>query len=103
METLNASIYFNMAPMRRALQRFDADGCARVTAEDFVTALRGVSTALGPDGGGLSRIEIDQLAANLPRTYDKMIDYETFLRSFHIVDTHLTGVGAKSAAAPVPG
>jgi len=95
METLNAAIYFNMAPTRRALQRFDPQGAGRISPEDFVTAMRGVNKALGPDGGALSPSEVQELVVHLPRKECGKIDYDSFLKSFRIVDTLSLGIGAK--------
>uniref|UniRef100_A0A6T1AN62 Serine/threonine-protein phosphatase n=1 Tax=Alexandrium monilatum TaxID=311494 RepID=A0A6T1AN62_9DINO len=87
METVNAAIYFNMVPIRKALMAFDRDRQGTVSPEDFVMALTGVSHALGPDEGGLTKTEIDTIAVHLPRLGNGLIDYQSFLKSFHIVDS----------------
>jgi len=95
MESVHAAIYFNMAPIRRALEGFDKEHKGSITPEDFKTALNGVSTALGPDGDGLTKTEIDTMAVHLLSSETGLIDYASFLRSFCIVDTHALGLGER--------
>jgi len=87
-ESMNAAIYFNMVPVERALRGFDPGSTGHVSPEQFMTALRAVTTALGSNAGGLSRTEISCLVEHLPQ-HDGLIDYKSFLRSFRIVDTLL--------------
>jgi len=90
-ETLHATIFFNIDPMRAALRKFDLELNGLVSPDDFSKALRAVHTTLtasGEFGGsGLGRSEIDEISLHLPRVGHGSIDYEAFLKSFRIVDT----------------
>lgn len=91
LETINAAMYFNVAPIRRSLQKLDPEKCGRVTPSDFVQALRAVHTALsagrGEEGSRFTRGQIDTIVDHLPREHDQRVDYERFLASFRVVDT----------------
>lgn len=90
MESLHSAMYFNVAPARSSLQKFDSALSGRVSPDNFVKALRAVHAALSATGEyecGLSRTDIEDMALHLPRCDDGCIDYEAFLKSFRIVDT----------------
>jgi len=92
LETLHAAIYFNIVPMRAALQKFDLELSGTISRDEFVRAATAVHTALVASGGaercGIGRQDIEELAKHLPSKCGR-IDYEAFLKSFRVVDTFL--------------
>jgi len=97
LETINASIYFNMTLIRRSVQRFDPDLTGLIFGKDLVAALKAVHTVItaenstrsqSADSGSITKFQIQIIAQNLTRDDDGRIDYERFLDSFHVVDTH---------------
>eukprot|EP00927_Polykrikos_kofoidii_P002951 TRINITY_DN11173_c0_g1_i1.p1 TRINITY_DN11173_c0_g1~~TRINITY_DN11173_c0_g1_i1.p1 ORF type:complete len:965 (-),score=169.71 TRINITY_DN11173_c0_g1_i1:54-2948(-) len=91
MESIHAGIFFNMAPIRRALQNFDPEREGRITPQDCEAALRAVHTALcggrgREDVDSLTTTQINAIARHLPVEADGRIDYERFLASFRVVD-----------------
>lgn len=94
LETINSALYFNIAPIRSALLRFDMENTGEVSSQDFIIALMAVQSALsaGCSGSnGLTRLQIAAIADTIARSGDGRINYEKFLGSFRVVDTMDSG------------
>merc|ERR1712226_785310 len=101
---MGATIMQNSFLLRHSLRYFDPRLSGRVSLKDFKEALVVLNDALVSEGTGcLTKDQIEEMVSNMTweqtLTGDQVVNYDTFLKSFQIVDKKAQKTTAASGQA----
>lgn len=93
-EDVTTVLFRHRMAIRAGCQYLDEDGNGAISAEDFIKVLQGVNAALSRPERSFTQMQIELLVDAISKPQDahdgstrQVVDYDTFLRSFVIVDT----------------
>lgn len=81
-----ASFYQQKVTLRRALSLLDPDSSGKVDADEFRNVLTTLNMVLGPREAPLTTEQIDLIISSIESDNDNLVDYNSFLDSFVVVD-----------------